>query len=167
MILEFHLKIEACKLAQMPWGVRVLSSENRSDFEDTAEITAQSHLLVKLRTLGQTCILLEVLEFENICSTFRGTSNELRSMNFNKVILIHELSVNCANSRLQPEDSLIGGYTKINDTIIEADILSDDRHCFTLFLFLFFACGSATSHLGFLVKDLSTSILNLEGKDGH
>ena len=98
VILEFHLEIEACELTQMPWGVRVLSPENWSNFKDTAEITAQSHLLVKLRTLSQACILLEVLELENICTTFRRTSDEFGSMNLNEVILIHELAVNCTNS---------------------------------------------------------------------
>ena len=57
VILEFHLEIEACELTQMPWGVRVLSPENWSNFEDAAEIAAQSHLLIKLRTLCQACIL--------------------------------------------------------------------------------------------------------------
>ena len=111
VILEFHLEIEACELTQMPWGVRVLSPENWSNFEDTAEITTQSHLLVKLRTLSQACILLEVLELENICTTFRRTSDEFGSMNLNEVILIHELAVNCTNSRLQSENGLIRRHT--------------------------------------------------------
>ena len=87
VIFELHLKIETSELTKMPWSVRVLSPKNWSNFEDTAEVTAQSHLLVKLRTLGQASILLKVLELENISSTFRGTSDELWSMNFNEVIL--------------------------------------------------------------------------------
>ena len=98
VILKFHLEIKACEFTQMPWGIRVLSPENWSDFEDTAEIAAQGHLLVKLRTLSQTRILLEVFELENICSSFRSTSNELGCMNLNKVILIQELAIDCANS---------------------------------------------------------------------
>ena len=158
VILELHLEIQASELTQMPWGVRVLGPENWSDLKDTAEVAAQSHLLVKLRTLGQARILLEVLELENICSTFRGTGDELGSMNLNEVILIHELTVNCANSRLQSEDGLVRGHTQINDTIVEADILSDDRH--RLFLLLFI--DGYRSCLGLLVKDLPTGILNLE-----
>ena len=66
VILEFHLHIETGKFAEMPVGVRVLSSKDRSNFEDTLEVGAQCHLLVELGTLGKAGILFEILELENI-----------------------------------------------------------------------------------------------------
>lgn len=55
----------------MAIGVGVLSTEDWSDFEDTLHVAAKSHLLVKLRGLGEAAILLEVLEFKDVGTTFR------------------------------------------------------------------------------------------------
>ena len=71
MVLEFHLKIETSEFTQVAVGVGVLGAENWSNFEDTLQITAESHLLVKLRGLSEASILLEVFEVEYVGTTFR------------------------------------------------------------------------------------------------
>lgn len=77
MVLDLHFHIEASELAQMPVGVGVFSTENGADFKDALHIAAEGHLLVELGGLRETSILLEVLEAEHVCATFRGTSDEL------------------------------------------------------------------------------------------
>ena len=84
-------------------------------------------------------------------------------MNLNEVIVEHELTIDLANTRLQTEDGLVSGHTQINDTIVEAYILVNDRHAIT-FLFLLFT-SSRTPSFSLLIEDLTTSILNLEWKN--
>ena len=84
-------------------------------------------MLVKLGTLSQAAIELEILELEDISAAFRGSSDELRGVDFDEVVPQHELTVNLANSRLQSENSLICGYTQINYTVVKTHILLDDR----------------------------------------
>lgn len=71
MILELHLHIESSEFTQVAVCVRVFSTEDWSDLENTLHIAAESHLLVKLRGLGEAAILLEVLEFKDVGTTFR------------------------------------------------------------------------------------------------
>lgn len=66
MVLEFHFNIKSCEFAKMSVGVRVLSTENWSDFEDALEVAAERHLLVELGALGETRVLLEVLQAEHV-----------------------------------------------------------------------------------------------------
>ena len=58
---------------------------------------------------------------------------------------------------------MVGWHSQVDDSVVETDILSYNR------LFAFFALFVATSsfRLSLLVKNLTTSILNLEGQVGH
>lgn len=81
-------------------------------------------------------------------------------MDFNEVVLKHELAVDLADTRLQAEDSLVRGHAQINDTVVEANILVDDGLT-SLLRFL----TSRTSGLSLLVKTLTACIFDLEGKN--
>lgn len=70
VFLDGHLDIQAYKLAHVTMGKRVLSSEDGTDLENSLEISHNAHLLVKLRRLGKTGLLAEILETEHIGSTF-------------------------------------------------------------------------------------------------
>jgi hypothetical protein len=78
VLVEHHLDIEASELAQVTVGVRVLGTENRADFEHTMHITTEDHLLIELRALCKACLLSEVVKSKDFCTTFGGSSNELR-----------------------------------------------------------------------------------------
>ena len=84
-------------------------------------------------------------------------------MDLNEVILEHELTVDSADTGLQTENSLVGWHTKVNDSIVEADVLSDDGHLTVLG----FLITTTLSALGLLVEHLSRGILNLEGQVGY
>ena len=84
-------------------------------------------------------------------------------MDLYKIIFEHELTINTADTWLQTENSMVGWHSQVDDSVVESDILSNNR------LFAFFALFVATSSFRFslLVKNLTTSILNLEGQVGH
>ena len=55
-------------------------------------------MLVKLGTLSQAAIELEILELEDISAAFRGSSDELRGVDFDEFVPQHELTVDLADS---------------------------------------------------------------------
>ena len=77
---------------------RVFSSKNRADFEDSWEITHHTHLFVKLGRLSKASFSIKVTEAKDICTSFRATTNELRSMDFDKISFDQKLSEKLANS---------------------------------------------------------------------
>ena len=98
VFLNRHFQVEADELAHVTMSERVFGSENGTDFEDTLEVRHDTHLLVELGRLGQACGLVEIFETENVRSSLRRSSQELRSVNFNKAVLEDELSENFADS---------------------------------------------------------------------
>jgi hypothetical protein len=55
VVLEhLHFNIKASELAQVPMRVCVFRAENRANFENALQVTANGHLLVKLWALCQT-----------------------------------------------------------------------------------------------------------------
>ena len=77
VVFELHFHVEASELAQVAVSVRVFGAEDRANFEDAREATAKRHLLIELGRLGQTAVLVEILELENISTAFRATANKL------------------------------------------------------------------------------------------
>ena len=98
VFLDSHLHVEASELAKMTIGVRVLSSKNWTDFEHSIEVSAQSHLLVELGTLGKASILAEVFHFENIGTALRSTTDQFWGVNLNESVLEHEFPVEGADT---------------------------------------------------------------------
>jgi hypothetical protein len=54
---------------------RIFSSENRTDFKNSLEISHNTHLFIKLRRLGKTRIFSEIFKIENITTPFRRSFN--------------------------------------------------------------------------------------------
>jgi hypothetical protein len=100
MFFNGHFHIESRELAKVTVGVGVLSSKDWSNLKNTIEIGTESHLLVKLGTLGKACLLTEVLHLEDIGTAFRGTGNHFRGMNLYEIVLHHEFSVEAADAGL-------------------------------------------------------------------
>lgn len=75
MVLDFHLKIETSKLTEMSVSVRVLGSEDGTDFEDSLEISAKRHLFVELWALGEASWLSEIFKSKNVGTTLRCTTD--------------------------------------------------------------------------------------------
>lgn len=76
MFLKLHFHIQTSEFTQVTVSVGVFSSKNWTNFEDFLQITTNSHLLIKLRTLGEASILSEIFKTEYIGTTFRTTSDE-------------------------------------------------------------------------------------------
>ena len=102
--------------------------------------------------------MTEVLELEDVGTTFRSSSNHLGRVNLDEVILDHELSVKAANSRLKLEDSLISWNSQVDDSIVESDILLDNDHLLAVLLLLV----TSSSILSCLIGNQATCIVNLE-----
>jgi len=70
MFLDGHLDIQTYELAHVSVSERIFSSEDWADFEDSLEVAHNTHLLIQLWGLGQTCLFAEISQTENIGSTF-------------------------------------------------------------------------------------------------
>jgi len=84
-------------------------------------------------------------------------------VDFHKVIFIHELPVDLAETGLEAEYSLVSWNTKINDTVVKTHILTHNRHGGSVFLFLFISWNSCF-HFCLLIENLSACIFDLERK---
>jgi hypothetical protein len=98
MVFELHLHIKTSELTQVAVGVRVLSTEDRSDLENTLQVTAESHLLVKLRGLSEASILFKVFQSEHVGAAFGRATNELGGVNLNEIFCEKEFAVDLANT---------------------------------------------------------------------
>src|SRR5579859_6472181 len=63
-----HLDIHAGELGRMPGSERWLRAERRSDLENALDSSGYSHLLVKLRRLGEIGTPAEVIQPEYFCA---------------------------------------------------------------------------------------------------
>ena len=59
-----HLHVDGDELGRVAGGEGGVCPEDGSDLEDSVETSAHSHLLIKLRRLGEVGVALEVLELE-------------------------------------------------------------------------------------------------------
>lgn len=98
VFLDGHFEIETSEFAHVTMSESVFCSEDRANFEHSFEVTLNAHLLVKLRRLGKACILLEVLELEDVGTTFGRASNQFRSMDFNEVLAVQVLTEQLADA---------------------------------------------------------------------
>jgi hypothetical protein len=56
-------------------------------------------------------------------------------VDFDESLCVEVLSVKLADTRLESEDSLVGGYSQVDDSVVKSNILLDTSE---LFLFSFF-----------------------------
>lgn len=141
---------------------RLFSSKNRTNLKNSLQISAKCHLFVKLRTLSKTSRLTKVLKFEDIGTTFWGSSNQLGWVNLNKVFAQKELSVKLADSGLKSKNRLVSWHSQINNAVVQSCVLINNRHLF----FAFFSLGLSAIFC-LLVKHLSAGIFKLERKHWH
>jgi len=126
MFLDGHLDIQTYELAHVSVSERIFSSEDWADFEDSLEVAHNTHLLIQLWGLGQTCLFAEISQTENIGSTFWWTTNQLWSMDFDEVKVQKELSKELTDTWLESEDSVLSGCSKIDDSVIKSGFHLDD-----------------------------------------
>lgn len=178
MSVEFHLHIKTSEFSQMSVSVGVFSAEDRSDLKHFFKITAESHLLIQLGTLGEASrsfVLgsFHVCHAEDVGTTFRSSSKHFRRVNFDESLLVKEFSVNLADTRLKSENSLVSGHSQVNDSVVESHILLDTSELLFLFLFgslrfflLILNLVSGSVSFVTLVHHDSASISDLERQDG-
>lgn len=139
----------------------MLSSEDGSDFEDLLEISHHAHLLVELGRLGKTGLLVEVLELEDVGSSFGRSGDQLWGVNFDKILAVEVFSEELSDSTLDSEDGLLGRCSQIQNTVVESDLLSDGGLLISnLLLFDLLLSGNL------VVSNSSGGVLELERQDG-
>ncbi|KAH3666816.1 hypothetical protein OGAPHI_003265 [Ogataea philodendri] len=84
-------------------------------------------LFVELRRLGQISRTFEVVDLENVGSTFRSSSNHLWSVSFHKLALDQELLEQLTDSGLQSENGLVCHGSQINHTSVQTGVQIDHR----------------------------------------
>jgi hypothetical protein len=93
-------------------------------------------------------------------------------VDFDESLGVEVLSVKLTHSGLESEDSLIGRYSQVDDSVVKSDILLDTSELLLLsFFFVFFLLFLKLDISGIafvtLVHYDSTSVSNLERQDGH
>jgi len=86
-LFDRELDIQTREFAQMTMGVGILSTEHVSDLEHALEVALNCHLFIELRGLSQTGALSEIIEFKYIGTTFRGSSDHFRCVDFHESII--------------------------------------------------------------------------------
>ena len=97
-----HLKVQRSVLIQMSLGVVFLCTEYRCRLEYTIKYSYH-HLFVELRRLLQHCRTMEILQFEQVCSTLGTLCTDLWSMDLSKAFLIQEITEASYNTFLNLE----------------------------------------------------------------
>mmetsp|Transcript_22286 Transcript_22286/g.48996 ORF Transcript_22286/g.48996 Transcript_22286/m.48996 type:complete len:317 (-) Transcript_22286:123-1073(-) len=109
----------------MPMRVRVLSAEHGSNLEHPLQIGADSHLLVKLRRLGEAArAQVHVLEPEHRRSTLGCTPNHLGAVNLRETLAEERAAEQLAHRRLNPENRVVRRRTQIKNAIVQTRVLS-------------------------------------------
>ena len=98
MLFDGHFNIETHELAHMSMSERIFSSEDRTNFEHSLEISHNTHLLIKLRWLSEASFTIEIVESKDICTSFWTASDEFGCVNFNEIIIDDKLSEKMADS---------------------------------------------------------------------
>ena len=111
MRLKGHFQVNSHEFSHVTMGEGILGTENRGYFKNTFQITTNGHLFVELRRLGQKGFRFEVGHLEHVTAPLRSGTDQLRGMNFNKVIFEEEFTEQVTHTRLNPENGLIGGGT--------------------------------------------------------
>lgn len=119
MLLNGHLDIQSDEFTHVSMSEWVLGSENWTNFEYTLEISHNTHLFIKLRRLSKASFSVEITETEDVWSSLWSTSNQLRSMDFDKVLFKAELSEKLTDTWRQFKDGLFGSCSKIDDSIVK------------------------------------------------
>ena len=70
VLFDSHFDIQSNKFTHVSVSKGIFSPENRTNLENFLEVTHNTHLLVKLWRLGETCLLTEIWETEDVSTTF-------------------------------------------------------------------------------------------------
>ena len=137
MLFDCHLDIQSDEFTHVAMGEWVLCSENWTDFKYTLEVTHNTHLLIELGRLCETGFSVEIVETEDIWSSFWSTSDQLWSVDFYKIIIETVFSEELADSWGQFKDGLLSSGSEIDYSIVETSFHFNDRGNIRLLYFLF------------------------------
>ena len=98
-----HFKIHTGILIQVPCRIMLFRPENRSDFKYSF-IHPYHHLFIELGTLGQVCILSEIIQPEDIRSPFCALVHNFRRMDLGKFFLFQKSTESAAQAFLYFEN---------------------------------------------------------------
>jgi hypothetical protein len=154
VLLEFHLEIKTSELGQVASSVGVLGTENRPDLHDPLEARRYQHLLVELWRLRKVCRAAEVVQFEDVGTSFRSGTQDLGSLDQGEVLLREELLEDCADTALDPEDRLIDLSPQVDRSVVEPGVKADERSLAALFLLLLFGSSGLGRQGSLAIIDL-------------
>ncbi len=126
VLLDGHLEVKPDELSRVPVRERVLGPEDRGDLEHPVEVTHHAHLLVELGGLGQAGRFIEVVELEYVGATLGSASDQLWSVDLDEILGGQEIPEVLADSRLQPEDALLGGSPQVQDAVVQPSLQLDN-----------------------------------------
>mmetsp|Transcript_15256 Transcript_15256/g.23215 ORF Transcript_15256/g.23215 Transcript_15256/m.23215 type:complete len:216 (-) Transcript_15256:927-1574(-) len=162
VLVDHHFHIETGEFTQVTACVGIFCSEHRSGLEYTFESrTCSRHLLVQLGRHSQTGWLPKVIQFENFGTTLGSSSNQFRSMNFNKSFFDKAFTEKDTNHGLNAENCLIGGCSQIDPSVVETDFLPDANQTVGSCLLCFFFCIVSTN-ICFLYQIRTASVFHEE-----
>jgi hypothetical protein len=143
MLFNGHLDIQSDEFTHMSMSEWIFSSEDWTNFKYTLEISHNTHLFIKLRRLGKASFSVEVTETKNVWSSLWSTSDQLRSVDFDKILFKTELSEKLTYSWRQFKDGLFSCSSEIDNSIVKTSFhfnnWSNFRFIYNLFnLFRFF-----------------------------
>ena len=118
MIIKCHFKIQSHKLSQMSMSIRIFSPKNCSNSIDFIKVSSDGHLFVKLRRLSQIRLAFKVRHFEDICSSFRCSRDDLWGMNLNESFFWQRWSKQITNSCLETKNGLIGRSPEVKYSVV-------------------------------------------------
>ena len=99
----------------MTGSVVLLGTKYRSNLEDAVKYT-NHHLFVELRALSKLCFLVEVVQFEDVCSTLCSAGNDLRGVHLGESLRGEELAETTDNSFLNFEFCTLSDVSQRNRT---------------------------------------------------
>mmetsp|Transcript_7393 Transcript_7393/g.15850 ORF Transcript_7393/g.15850 Transcript_7393/m.15850 type:complete len:416 (-) Transcript_7393:899-2146(-) len=163
VFLDDHFQIEPGEFAQVAAGVGVLRSKDGPGDKDLFEAGAGAGLLLlELRAHGQRGRLSEIIQGKDVGSALGGAPQKFGGMQFNKSLVDQQLAKEHPNHGLDPEDSLVGGRSQVDPSVVQSVFQSDRRHAIGSLLDEL-VVGLVHSNVGFLSLVGPHGVLHLEG----
>ena len=117
-----HLTIEGDELGHVTVGIGVLRTECGSDLEYPVQSGGHEDLLVELRGLCQVCVLLEVLDLEELRSALGTCGTDLGGVNLCESVLADCLLDELHHHGLELEDGLDLGLPDVHEPVVETGV---------------------------------------------
>mmetsp|Transcript_38070 Transcript_38070/g.94458 ORF Transcript_38070/g.94458 Transcript_38070/m.94458 type:complete len:330 (-) Transcript_38070:166-1155(-) len=120
MVLDFHLHVQPCELAQVAARVRFLLAEHRTDLENALHVATDGSLLVELRRLCEAGgALVEVVGGEHSCTSLRLAADKLRRLDLREPARVQRLAEELAHSGAHAQHRAGRSGAQVDPAVVE------------------------------------------------